>query len=80
MTHGLAVSRYSEMNGFNNKSVLCDTFLRIFTDVARYLLQNGLEPETFYRALRAEDGELETRSLEPILIALLPRRKDVMVA
>lgn len=78
VTHGLTVSRYSERSGFDNRSVLCDAFISLYTDAARYLLKNGLQPEILYKALGSENAELETRSLEPIPTSLLPRKKDVL--
>lgn len=51
MSHGLGVSRYSESNGFDNKSTLCHGFQALFESGAKFLLQSGVEAQTIEHAL-----------------------------
>lgn len=50
-THGLAITRYSEENGFNNRSSLCAGFEALFQSGADFLQQNGLPQEQLRQAL-----------------------------
>lgn len=50
-THGLTVSRFSQRNGFDNPSVFCSTFQKLFSLGATYLLRNGLSVDVLRTSL-----------------------------
>ena len=51
VSHGLTVTRFSEANGFDNRSALCGAFAALFDRGARYLLKNGLPIERLRSSL-----------------------------
>lgn len=72
ITHGLTVSRYSEKNGFNNKSTLCNGFLQLFEVAAVYLNKNGLSEDSMRASLgigiSPTDSEIKVRKIPESLL------------
>lgn len=54
----LALNRYSAANGFNNKSVFCNTYKRLYAKMAEYLLKRGLSEERLADVLLAAYEEI----------------------
>lgn len=56
-THGLSITRYSQANGFNNRSSLCSGFAALFEKGADFLMANGLHRYQLDAALGLGNGD-----------------------
>lgn len=79
-SHGLTISRYSLLSGFNKRSVYCSTFQALFEKIAIYLLRRGLPKESLENALSFQnDGPLINDNID-YREFITPGRKVIPVA
>lgn len=70
VTHGLTVSRFSQANGFNNRSSLCSGFAALFEAGARMMLRNGMTIDRLEQSLGLQEAAGETLRVRPAPIEM----------
>ena len=62
-----AINRFSRKNHFNNPSIFCESYKQLYSAMAKYMLDRGLEEQQLVAALHDSAKDLKFADLPSIV-------------